>query len=390
MSIGPTRFGAFLAPFHPLHEDTTQAIHRDLELAERLDDLGYDELWVGEHHSAGFEIISAPEVFIAAAAERTRHIKLGTGVKSLTFYNPLIVANEMALLDHMTRGRVILGCGSGALPSDAYNMGIDPAVQRKRLDEALSVIEPLLRGEVVSRETDWFTLREARVQTGCYTKPRMEMAVTSVASPAGVIAAGKYGLSVLTMGGVAEERMERVVEIWDICQQTAAEHGNEVTRESWRINMVIHCAETREQALKNIEFGFGDWARYARDVLPMSPIKYATGDPMKYLIEKKMAVFGTPDDVIEYIEAISDRLGGFGTVLIFASNWADWAATKRSYELISRYVVPHFKGRLDGRRASYAWAEAHHAAFTEANDKASDASRAAWEKNISATSKAAE
>src|ERR1700730_17318178 len=86
----PMRNAIFLAPFHPLDQDPTEAIHRDLELVQNLDRLGYEEAWIGEHHSAGFEIISSPEVFIAAAAERTKKIRLGTGVVSLPYHNPLM------------------------------------------------------------------------------------------------------------------------------------------------------------------------------------------------------------------------------------------------------------------------------------------------------------
>ena len=89
----PLRFGIFLAPFHPPQRNPTLALERDLELIERLDELGYDEAWIGEHHSAGFEIIASPEVFIAAAAQRTKHIRLGTGVSSLPYHHPLMLAD---------------------------------------------------------------------------------------------------------------------------------------------------------------------------------------------------------------------------------------------------------------------------------------------------------
>src|SRR3546814_3810197 len=96
---------------------------RDVELLEWLDHLGYDEAWIGEHHSAGWEIIASPELIIAAAAERTKHIKLGTGVTSLPCHNPFLVAQRFVQLDHMTRGRVMLGCGPGALTPDANMLG---------------------------------------------------------------------------------------------------------------------------------------------------------------------------------------------------------------------------------------------------------------------------
>ncbi len=147
----PLRSGIFLAPFHPVNEDPTLAIRRDIELVEWLDELGYEEAWIGEHHSAGFEIISSPEVFIAAAAERTQRIKLGTGVVSLPYHNPLTAANRIIQLDHQTRGRVLFGVGPGLLPSDAMMMGIPVDQQRDRMVESIEVILRLFQGETVTQ-----------------------------------------------------------------------------------------------------------------------------------------------------------------------------------------------------------------------------------------------
>src|SRR4029077_16870243 len=102
----------------------------------------------------GSEIIAPPEVFIAAAAERTRHIRLGTGVSSLPYHHPFMLADRMVLLDHLTRGRVSVGVGPGALPSGAFMMGIAPAKQRDMMEESLEAILLLLAGETVSMETD--------------------------------------------------------------------------------------------------------------------------------------------------------------------------------------------------------------------------------------------
>ena len=174
----PLRFGVFLAPFHPVGQNPTLALERDMELLVRLDELGYDEAWVGEHHSAGYEIIASPEVFIAAAAQRTRHLRLGTGVSSLPYHHPLILTDRMVLLDHLTRGRAMFGVGPGALPSDAFMMGIEVERQREMMEESLEAILALLDGEgPVSRRTGWFTLNDARLQMRPYTHPRFEMAV---------------------------------------------------------------------------------------------------------------------------------------------------------------------------------------------------------------------
>src|ERR1700709_2497738 len=145
--MGRLRFGIFLAPFHPAGENPTLALQRDLELVAHLDRLGYDEAWIGEHHSAGSEIIASPEIFIAAAAERTRPITPGTGVTSLAYHNPLWVAERMVLLDHLTRGRAMLGVGPGSLPTDSAMIGLSPTETRALMDVNFAVVMRLLRGE---------------------------------------------------------------------------------------------------------------------------------------------------------------------------------------------------------------------------------------------------
>ncbi len=156
------RFGIFMPPIHELHENPTLCLDRDMAVIEHLDRLGYDEAWIGEHHSAGSELISSPEMFMAVAATKTRNIRLGTGVASLPYHHPLIIADRWMQLHHMTRGRVMFGCGPGSLVSDAKMMGIVPARQREMMEEALHCVVRLIRGEVVTYKTDWFNLRAAR------------------------------------------------------------------------------------------------------------------------------------------------------------------------------------------------------------------------------------
>jgi len=347
------RFGIFLAPFHPLNENPTAAMDRDMALLEHLDHLGYDEAWIGEHHSGGFEIIASPELFIAAAAERTKHIRLGTGVVSLPYHHPFMTADRLVQLDHMTKGRAMYGVGPGALVGDAFRMGIEPAQQRRMMDESLDVIMRLLDGEVVTEKTDWFELREARLQLACYTKPRMEMAVACARSPVGALAAGRHGLGMLSIGGTSDEAMKAHRYNWELLDKTARENGKAVTREMWRVVSLAHIAETREQARKNVEFGLEQFAKYFREIATFPIVPPEIDDPYTYLTENRMAVIGTPDDAIAYIGRLLEGAGGFGAFLELAHNWADFAATKRHYELMARYVMPHFQKRNELRRFSY-------------------------------------
>ena len=194
------KFGIFLAPFHVLGENPTLGLERDLELVQWLDYLDFDEAWIGEHHTAGWETIASPEVFMGVAAERTKHIKLGTGVISLPYHHPLMVANRMTLLDHLTRGRVMLGVGPGALTTDAYMLGIDPLTQRNRMGESFDIIMRLLtETEPITYESDWFTLNEARLHLQPYTRPHFPVAVAAAMSPSGMELAGRHGAWVLSI-----------------------------------------------------------------------------------------------------------------------------------------------------------------------------------------------
>ena len=357
------RFGAFIAPFHPLNENPTLALERDIELVQWMDKLGYDEAWIGEHHSAGYELIASPELFIATVAERTRNIKLGTGVSSLPYHHPLMLADRINQLDHITRGRVMLGVGPGSLPSDAFMMGITVAKQRDMMDEALDVIVPLLRGETVTAKTDWFELKDARLQITPWSRPSVEIAVASQVSPTGATAAGRHGLGLLSIGATSAGGFNALSSNWAICEETAKENGKTIDRSQWRLVGPVHIAETREKARENVRFGLEQWLYYFREVaaLPLAPTDGS--DPVDALIASGMAVIGTPDDAIAQIERLQTQSGGFGCFMQLAHNWADWENTKRSYELMARYVFPKFQGLNENREASLNWARDNRPTF---------------------------
>jgi limonene 1,2-monooxygenase len=339
-------------------------LQRDFELIEQLDQLGYDEAWIGEHHSAGYEIIASPEIFIAAAAERTRRIRLGTGVSSVPYHHPLMLADRIMQLDHQTRGRVMFGVGPGALPSDAFMMGIDVQRQRDMMDEALAALIPLLRGEKVTMQTDWFTLRDAQLQLRPFTQPHIEIAVASQVSPSGARAAGKYGLSLLSIGATTTGGFNALAQNWAICEGKAAEHQQVIDRNRWRLVGPMHIAETREKARENVKFGLGAWLDYFRRVaaLPLAP-EGPIEDAVEAMNQTGFAVIGTVEDAIAQLERLQIESGGFGCFLQMAHEWADREATRKSYELIARYVMPHFQGALESTTESRDWAAANRETF---------------------------
>ena len=357
------RNGIFLAPFHPLDEDPTLCIHRDLELIEHLDRLGYEEAWIGEHHSAGFEIIASPEVFIAAAAERTRSIKLGTGVVSLPYHSPLTTANRIIQLDHQTRGRVMFGVGPGLLPSDAFQLGVDPSTQRDRMVEGLEVILKLFAGERVTHKSDWFTLDNAICQLRPYTWPHPEIAVASSMTPSGGKLAGRHGFGMLCVAATQAGGYAALGVNWKIANDVAAGNGRTMDPEKLRLVGPVHIAETKEQAMANVRYGYHKWAQYFANLSPLNINQDPNEDPLERGIREGTIVVGTPDDAIAQIRRLQAKQGEFGAFLQLAHNWANWEATKKSYELWQRHVTPVINNVNANRIDSYEDVREHGAKY---------------------------
>ena len=158
----------------------------------------------------------------------------------------------------MTGGRVIFGSGPGALPSDAFTLGIDPMVQRDRQDEAIGVIKRLIAGERVTHESDWFTLRDARLQLFPLQED-MPFVVASQISPSGMTLAGKYGAGVLSIGSMSAAGLIALPTQWSFAEDAAAKHGQTVDRKNWRVVMTWHLAETREEAARQAGEGLMRW-----------------------------------------------------------------------------------------------------------------------------------
>jgi limonene 1,2-monooxygenase len=355
------RAGIFLAPFHPLDEDPTEAIHRDLELVEFLDRIGFEEAWIGEHHSGGYEIIASPELFIAAAAMRTSRIKLGTGVVSLPYHNPLMVADRVIQLDHMTRGRAMFGVGPGLLPSDAFMLGIEVGKQRDRMLEALDVILRLMRGEVVTEKTEWYDLRSARCQLRPYTHPMPEVAVASSVTPSGGRAAGTYGLGMLCVAATVSGGYDALDTNWRIANEIAGRRGEKMDPNRLRLVGPMHIAETRERARANVRYGLEKWIDYFSRINPIAATQdfQGEGDIVDRIVASGRAVIGTPEDAITQLTRLEEKQGYFGAFLHLAHNWASFEDTKKSYELFARHVLPRFNGGSTGREASLEWVTDH-------------------------------
>ena len=350
------RFGAFLAPHHPIGEHPMLQFRRDLDLVEHLDQLGYDEFWCGEHHSSGWEMIASPEMFLAAAAERSKRIRLATGVVSLPYHHPFNVAQRMVQLDHMSGGRAIFGSGPGALASDAHTLGIDPMLLRDRQDEAISIIRRLFHGERISYRGEWFNLNDAALQL-LPLQEEMEFAVASQISPSGMTLAGKHGIGIISIGSLSQEGLNALPTQWGFAEAAAAKHGKTVDRKNWRVLLSWHIAETREKAREQARDGlFRHHNEYITGTLQRPGAKpFKSPDQAVDLTaysDGAVATIGTPDDLVARIKQVLEMSGGFGTVVGFVHDWASPENTFRSWDMVARYVVPEINGYLAGLRKS--------------------------------------
>src|SRR5579872_2367739 len=355
-------FGAFLAPHHPVGENPLLQFRRDIDLVEMLDKLGYDEFWCGEHHSSGWEMIASPEMFLAAAGERTKRIKLATGVVSLPYHHPFNVAQRMVQLDWMTGGRAIFGSGPGALASDAHTLAIDPMVQRDQQDEAIGVIRRLMRGERVTHQSDWFTLQE-----------EMPFAVASQISPSGMTLAGKHGIGVISIGSLSNEGLNALPTQWGFAETAAAKHGTTVNRKDWRVLLSWHIAETRDKAIEEARNGL---LRHHNEYI-VGTLQRPGAEPFKTTdeaIEKTAystaaaATIGTPDDLIARLKSVIEVSGGFGTVVGFVHDWANPENTSRSWDMVARYVVPEINGYVAKLRDSRDFVATNRGVFDRAKE----------------------
>ena len=364
------KFGAFLAPHHPIGEHPMLQFRRDLDLVEQLDALGYDEFWCGEHHSSGWEMIASPEMFLAAAGERTKRIKLGTGVVSLPYHHPFNVAQRMVQLDHMTGGRAIFGSGPGALASDAHTLGIDPMTQRDRQDEAIGVIRRLFNGERVTAKSDWFTMNDAALQI-LPLQEEMPFVVASQISPSGMTLAGKYGIGIISLGSMSTQGLMSLQQQWQFAEDAAKKHGTKVDRANWRVLLTWHIAETREQARREAGAGLMRWHNEYNVGTLQRPGLTAFASPDEAVdktafVDGAASTIGTPDDLVKTIKNVMQVSGGVGTIDRLRARLGQSGKYPPKLGHGGALCVPEINGYIDGLRKSQKFVIENRAIFERA------------------------
>jgi len=344
------KFSFFMMPLHHPSENPALAFDRDISLIHYADALDFDEFFIGEHHSGGWETMPAPEIVLAKAAAHAHRIRLGTSVISLPFHHPFHVAERMAFLDHLTRGRVILGVGPCNLITDKKLFGVPNEQLHPMMAESADIIVRLLESpDPIDYEGRFWQFKGMRLQLRSYQQPRLPLAIASSGNPLSIELAGKYGMILLSPTG----KNRRSAELWNSVEAAATKYGAKTSRDNWRLATCIYLAESREEAWADVEEAIGRDMEYFFAIGLKAPYEAYPGQPAHEITPRSGAdrrdwIVGTPDDAIANIERLQAETGGFGGLMLNTHEWTGTEKLRKSLELFARYVMPHFRGHTHG------------------------------------------
>src|SRR5436190_1121573 len=306
----PMRLGYFAMPLHPPGADPARTMDDDLVQLATLDRLGYEEAWIGEHFTAQWENIPCPDLFIARALGMTKKMKLATGVSCLPNHDPLMLAQRIAQLDQMARGRFYWGVGSGGFPGDFEMFGVDPksgehrVITREILDTVLALWQDAKPGAYEGRD------RRVALPRAAAAAPRGGRGIARDASASPTAARARREAIGGTLGR-------------DYCDYFL-------------------------RLLPKLR-GF--------DMLKVDPAMPDAEVTLEYLCDN-IWIVGSPDTVARKLATLSADVGGFGTLLVIAHEWTPRRAWERSMRLLAEEVVPRLsragsaRSRAAGRGSS--------------------------------------
>jgi limonene 1,2-monooxygenase len=215
-----------------------------------------------------------------------------------------------------------------------------------------------------------------------------DIAVAAVASPSGPRLAGRYGVGLLSIGATTAAGFDALALHWDVMQERAAHYGTTVDRAKWRLVGLVHCAETKEQAYRDVEYGMEQWFRYFQSVAAFPQMAVPgndVGEMIAFVNDSGFGAIGTPDMVTAQIERLmAQSNGGFGAYLMLAHEWANPEATRRNYDLIARYVMPRFQGQAQATIEAAERARAVRSDLADQQAKAVEAMRAKYQAEVAA------
>jgi len=359
------KLGLFMMPVHPPEKPRTQCFEEDIELIIQAEELGLTEAWIGQHHTLAWEPIPSNDVFIANVFPRTRNIRLGTGVSILPQHHPANVAVRLALLDHLSHGRLNCGFGQGGVPTDHELFGLpDAKTQGLMTLEGIDLILKLWQAEAPFEfKGQFWNLKIARPNAALgmgellkpYQQPHPPIAMSVIKSNSmAAHLAGQRSYIPLSTNLVPAST---VTEHWRVYSSAAQEAGLDPPKRSiWRVARSIYVGESTADARKHALSGtfarsFEYMCTLMKSANMLHLVKHDLQVPDEEVtpeyILKHLCIVGDPDECILQLRELWQRTGGFGTLLMIAHDWDDKAKWTRSLELLVKAVLPALPTTFD-------------------------------------------
>jgi alkanesulfonate monooxygenase SsuD/methylene tetrahydromethanopterin reductase-like flavin-dependent oxidoreductase (luciferase family) len=357
MASTPLRYGMFVMPIHDPAKGLVQCIDEDLELAVECERLGFDEFWVGEHHTSTIENIVMPEIFLAKAFALTKTMRMGPAPVCLQYHHPAHVANRLAFLDHLSHGRLNVCLGPGAIPTDMEVFGVDPKDASARVGEAAEMILKIWTSDppyaIHGKFWEVSLHKNIDLEMGLGSlhkplqKPYPPIAIPSISRRSvGIEKAAARGFSLFSHHMISAEVLAEQTRCY---RDGAAAAGRTATAADWRVSRNVFVAETTDEARRLarsnslgrcIEYildltrrgpGVGMWKR--------NPDQSDADCNLDYFMDE-IIIAGDPDVVARQIRDLRQRVGDFGTLVLVAHDWDDKRQWINSLELFSKHVMP--------------------------------------------------
>ena len=339
-------FGAFLLMPSPSVRPHAEIYARGLDIAQAAEALGYDGVWLAEHHFSNYGYLSQPLIMATHLAAKTSRIRIGTAVVVLPLHNPLMVAEQAATIDLLSEGRFDLGLGRGYQQYEFQRLGLDLKDSRGRWEEAIEIVTRAFTEESFSYQGEYYSFPETNVLPKSYQKPHPPIWVVGQ-SPESIDGAVRRGFHVVTGGaafpiGRIEERREQ----FDAAVQRHGQDG----RLQFGIQQKIHVTESEEEAVKMAEHGLWNMRvslslRLGREQVEkgrVTDVPIENEPSIQELVDRHF-LFGTPDTVSEKLTRLQDKLRLDHLNCDFWLGDMPQDKVLRSMELFARHVMPRFQ-----------------------------------------------
>ncbi len=361
----PIKSGIFIMPFHPPDKPLAQCYEEDVELAVRAEALGFDEFWIGEHHTMKYEAVVVPEVFIGRVLGETERIRLGPAPICANLHHPAYLATRLAFLDHLSKGRLNLCFGPSGVSTDYELYGLEPKHGGAMTVEAIDVMLKLWSSDPPYEHDGQFWQFSLKENVNEFTqigfihkplqKPHPPILMPGVARNSySLRVAGEYGFAPYSAALAAGNML---ADNWETYERSALEADRQPDRADWRVARAIFLADTTEEAVKLVRNNsVGKNFEYIAsvlvgslglDVLKRDPSMSDADCNMDFWLSEQI-IAGDVDHALERLLTLMDECGPIGTLVLMGFDWDDKESWLRNLELFATELMPALNKAVAG------------------------------------------